>query len=88
MHVQPAMLRAIQAKASLQQLTNVALRLSGRLVVIEYRKEVPNIPIAVTHRMSVADLRTEIAAAGFALDRLDEGLPRQHVIVFRNPSLH
>ena len=35
------------------------LKPGGRLVLIEYRKEDPTIPIADTHRMSVADVRTE-----------------------------
>jgi predicted methyltransferase len=62
------------------------LKIGGRLVVVEYRKEDPAIPIADTHRMSVADLRTEIEAEGFAYDRAIEGLPRQHIVVFRKPG--
>jgi predicted methyltransferase len=60
-----------------------ALKDEGRLVLVEYRKEDPTIPIAPTHRMSVADLRTEIQAEGFTFDRLVPDLPRQHIIVFR-----
>src|SRR5262249_28183461 len=37
-----------------------ALKLNGRLVLVEYRKEDPSIPIADTHRMSVAEVRTEV----------------------------
>jgi predicted methyltransferase len=59
-----------------------ALKPDGLLVLVEYRKEDPNIPIVETHRMSVADARTEVEAEGFTFDRLVTGLPRQHIIVF------
>jgi hypothetical protein len=39
--------------------------LDARLVLIEYRQEDPNIPIAAAHRMSVAEVRTEVGAEGF-----------------------
>jgi ubiquinone/menaquinone biosynthesis C-methylase UbiE len=60
-----------------------SLKSDGRLVLVEYRKEDPSIPIAVTHRLSVAEARTEIEAEGFTFDRVVAGLPRQHIIVFR-----
>jgi len=59
-----------------------SLKPGGRLVLVEYRKEDPRIPIADAHRMSVADARREVEAEGFAFDRAIEGLPRQHIIVF------
>jgi hypothetical protein len=60
-----------------------SLTSGGRLVLVEYRKEDPTIPIAATHRMSVAEARAEVEPEGFAFDRLVTGLPRQHIIVFR-----
>jgi predicted methyltransferase len=60
-----------------------SLRPDGRLVLVEYRKEDPTIPIAPTHRMSVADAKAEVEAEGFTFDRTVEDLPRQHIIVFR-----
>jgi ubiquinone/menaquinone biosynthesis C-methylase UbiE len=60
-----------------------ALKPDGRLVLVEYRKEDPAIPIAATHRMSVADARTEIEAEGFRFEKTIEALPRQHIIIFR-----
>ncbi|HEV3214135.1 MAG TPA: class I SAM-dependent methyltransferase [Vicinamibacterales bacterium] len=60
-----------------------SLKPNGQLVLVEYRKEDPSIPIADTHRMSVADARTEIEAEGFTFDRLVTGLPRQHIVKFR-----
>ena len=62
-----------------------ALKPGGELVLVEYRKEDPSIPIVVTHRMSVAELRAEVGAEGFTFDRLVGGLPRQHIAVFRRP---
>jgi SAM-dependent methyltransferase len=64
-----------------------SLKPNGRLVLIEYRKEDPTIPIALAHRMSVAEARTEIEAEGFRFDRLVSGLRRQHIIDFRRPPL-
>lgn len=62
-----------------------ALTPGGRLVLVEYRKEDPTLPIADTHRMSVADVRREVEAEGFRFEQTIEGLPRQHIIIFRNP---
>ena len=60
-----------------------ALKPGGRLVLMEYRKEDPSIPIATTHKMSVAEARAEVTPEGFRFDRVIDGLPRQHIIVFR-----
>jgi predicted methyltransferase len=60
-----------------------SLKPHGELILIEYRKEDSSVPIAATHRMSVADARAEVEAEGFTFDRLVPGLPRQHIIEFR-----
>jgi predicted methyltransferase len=60
-----------------------SLKPGGQLVLVEYRKEDPGIPIAPTHRMSLPEARAEVEAEGFAFDRLVPGLPRQHIIEFR-----
>ena len=52
-----------------------SLKTNGRLILVEYRKEDPQIPIAPTHRMSVAEARTEVEAEGFRFDRVVQGLP-------------
>lgn len=65
-----------------------SLKPGGSLVLVEYRKEDPSIPIADTHRMSVADARAEVEAEGFVFDRLVSGLPRQHIMVFRKLAMH
>jgi hypothetical protein len=63
-----------------------SLRSNGELVLIEYRREDPRIPIAATHRMSIAEARTEIEAEGFTFGRVIEELPRQHIIIFKKPG--
>ena len=62
-----------------------SLKAGGELALVEYRKEDPTIPIVLTHRMSVTELRTEVGAEGFTFARLVPGLPRQHIVVFRKP---
>jgi len=74
-----------QPQAMLRSL-RLALKPGGRLILVEYRKEDPTIPIADTHRMSVADVRTEVEAEGFRFDRVIPDLPRQHIIVFTTPA--
>jgi len=59
-----------------------ALKPGGRLVLLEYRKEDPAIPIKPEHKMSVADAKLEVEAEGFTLSKVDEALPRQHILVF------
>jgi SAM-dependent methyltransferase len=59
-----------------------ALKLDGRLVQLEYRKEDPNVPILPDHKMSVAEAKTEVEAEGFKLEPVIETLPRQHILIF------
>jgi ubiquinone/menaquinone biosynthesis C-methylase UbiE len=59
-----------------------ALKPGGRLVLLEYRKEDPAIPIKFEHKMSVQEARLELEAEGFALSHVDESLPRQHLLIF------
>jgi SAM-dependent methyltransferase len=59
-----------------------ALKPTGRLVLLEYRKEDPNVPIREDHKMSVAEAKLEVEAEGFSLSRVDSRLPRQHILIF------
>ena len=59
-----------------------ALKPDGRLVLLEYRKEDPAIPIRLEHKMSVAEAKLEVEAEGYSLAKVDEVLPRQHILVF------
>jgi predicted methyltransferase len=58
-----------------------ALKPDGRLVLLEYRKEDPSIPIRVEHKMTVAEVKTELEAEGFKLSQVVETLPRQHILI-------
>ena len=58
-----------------------ALKPEGRLVLLEYRKEDPRIPIRPEHKMSVAEVKAEIEPEGFILGPVIETLPRQHILI-------
>jgi len=58
-----------------------SLKPNGRLVLLEYRKEDPSIPIRPEHKMSVQEVKLEVEAEGFHLDQVLETLPRQHIII-------
>jgi len=59
-----------------------ALKPGRRMVLLEYRKEDPAIPIRPEHKMSVAEAKLEVEAEGFTLAKVDESLPRQHILIF------
>jgi len=59
-----------------------SLKPGGRLVLLEYRKEDPNVPIRPEHKMSVAEAKIEVEAEGLKLTRTNEDLPRQHILIF------
>jgi len=56
---------------------------AGRMVLLEFRGEDPEVPIRPEHKMTVAQVKAEIEPEGFRLDRVMERLPRQHILVFR-----
>jgi ubiquinone/menaquinone biosynthesis C-methylase UbiE len=60
-----------------------ALKPDGRLVLLEYRKEDPAVPIKPEHKMSVAQVKMELEPEGFHLDPPIEILPRQHILILR-----
>jgi ubiquinone/menaquinone biosynthesis C-methylase UbiE len=59
-----------------------ALKPDGRVVLVEFRKEDPSVPIQPLHKMSVQDVRSELEPLGFKFQRSLEFLPWQHVIFF------
>ena len=63
-----------------------SLKPDGRLVLVEYRKEDPSIPILPLHKMSVEDVRSEIEPVGFQFQQALEFLPTQHILVFSKKS--
>jgi hypothetical protein len=52
-------------------------------VLLEYRKEDPHIPIRSEHKMSVDEVKAELSAEGFRLEKVLKDLPRQHILIFR-----
>lgn len=59
-----------------------SLKPTGRMVLLEYRKEDPKVPIRFEHKMTVEEAKAEIEAEGFRLDKVISTLPRQHILVF------
>jgi ubiquinone/menaquinone biosynthesis C-methylase UbiE len=63
-----------------------ALKPKGRLVLVEFRGEDPEVPIKPEHKMTVRQVRREVEPQGFSfLDSL-EFLPWQHIILFERPD--
>ena len=60
-----------------------ALKPNGRVAIIEYRKEDPDIPIHPLHKMTVDEVRSELEPMGFRLDEVMDFLPTQHIIIFK-----
>ena len=56
---------------------------TGRLALVEYRAEDPNVPIKRIHKMSIGQARKEMAAVGMVLADSIETLPQQHLLLFR-----
>lgn len=59
---------------------------TGRLALVEYRAEDPNVPIKEIHKMTVAQARKEMAAIGLEFVEVRETLPQQHLLLFRRPQ--
>jgi SAM-dependent methyltransferase len=60
-----------------------SLKPDGRLVLLEYRKEDPKVPIKLEHKMTVAEVKAEIEPQGYKLDKVLEILPLQHILIFK-----
>jgi ubiquinone/menaquinone biosynthesis C-methylase UbiE len=73
-----------QPQKMLQRLRE-ALKKGGRLALIEYRAEDPDVPIRPEHKMTKAQVKLEVEHEGFAQLRVYDDLPRQHLIVFTKP---
>ncbi|HTQ53868.1 MAG TPA: class I SAM-dependent methyltransferase [Bryobacteraceae bacterium] len=75
-----------QPQKMLRQI-RASLKPDGRLVLLEYRKEDPRVPIRPEHKMSVAEVKAEVEPEGFRLDKILETLPRQHILIFRKNTM-
>ena len=63
-----------------------ALRPGGRVFLVEYREEDPDVPILPLHKMSEAQVRLEMEAVGLEFVENRSMLPQQHFLVFRKPE--
>ncbi|MEM6785107.1 MAG: methyltransferase [Bacteroidota bacterium] len=63
-----------------------ATKPGGKLVLIEYRGEDPTVPIKPLHKMTEAQVRLELEAAGFTFVANRDFLPQQHFLVFEKPG--
>ncbi len=59
-----------------------ALRPGGRVYLLEYRAEDPDVPIKPLHKMTQVQAIAEMEAVGLQHLRTHDFLPRQHLIVF------
>ena len=59
-----------------------SLRPNGRLVLVEFREEDPEVPIRPLHKMSQAQVMKEMTANGLRLVGQSNELPWQHVLFF------
>ena len=59
----------------------------GKLVLIEYRGEDPEVPIKPLHKMTERQVRKEMDALGLNWIRTDDYLPQQHVLIFEKPGV-
>jgi predicted methyltransferase len=65
-----------------------SLKPGGRVAIIEYRKEDPSIPISPLHKMTVAEVRSELEPVGFHLAAVLDFLPTQHILIFQDARGH
>src|SRR5262249_14259495 len=72
-------------EATLQGLRR-ALKPRGRLVLVEFRAEDPEVPIKPEHKMTLDQVRREVEPQGFTFKESLEFLPWQHVIIFEKPA--
>ena len=63
-----------------------ALKPGGRVALVEYRAEDPAVQIKPVHKMSEAQVRREMQAAGFKHVKTVRTLPLQHLILFEAGS--
>ncbi|MFM7133283.1 MAG: class I SAM-dependent methyltransferase [Planctomycetota bacterium] len=63
-----------------------ALKPGGRVHLVEYRLEDPEVAIKLRHKMSEAQARLEMEAVGLEFVENIDALPQQHIMVFRRPA--
>lgn len=63
-----------------------SLKPSGRVVLVEYKRENPLIPIKALHKMSQKQAQKEMKAVGLQWLETKKFLPQQHVMIFQKPK--
>jgi ubiquinone/menaquinone biosynthesis C-methylase UbiE len=71
--------------AEMLQSLHKALKPGGKIYLLEYRAEDPEVPIKPLHKMSEAQAKKEFEALGFTLLENKPGLPWQHLLIFGKP---
>ncbi|GGG20790.1 class I SAM-dependent methyltransferase [Pontibacter amylolyticus] len=59
-----------------------ALKPDGKLLLLEYKAEDPDVRIRALHKMTKEQIRKELEANGFRLQRQEDFLPIQHFMLF------
>jgi SAM-dependent methyltransferase len=63
-----------------------SLKPGGRIYLVEYRGEDPQVPIKPLHKMTQAQARLELEDIGLRWVETLDFLPQQHVLVFERPQ--
>ncbi len=63
-----------------------ALKPGGRVALVEYRKEDPNVPILEDHKMTEKQIIRELTASGFRHVKTHHQLPWQHLVIFEKQA--
>ena len=63
-----------------------SLKPGGRVVLVEYRRENPLVPIKALHKMTQKQVRQEMQAVGLQWLETKSFLPQQHLMVFEKPK--
>lgn len=59
-----------------------ALKPDGKLLLLEYKAEDPDVRIRALHKMTAEQIKKELEANGFRLQRQEDFLPIQHFMLF------
>lgn len=63
-----------------------SLKPGGKLVLVEYRAEDPNVAIKPLHKMTATQAISELEAIGLEWEHTGNFLPQQHFLVMRRPD--
>ena len=63
-----------------------SLKPGGRLVLLEFRKEDPSVPIRPEHKMSTQEVKAEVTPEGYTFEKVVDTLPWQQMIFFRESA--